>query len=285
MPPPFAPSRRMSPFEPCSLPNRRAPPRGSFPHYAVSTGACDESGTRFVAKPVLKRQLVVAQHNSGWRSEVATRVCIVRRCMPVAVANVPLHTVLYHAAGQFATRSNTAIRLSAATAVCVRGKDESTPVERHKKARLARYRPLRVTTCHPQLDLCPLRACTLRARGTQGVLSLSPMRTVSVSFRQALAQWRNARRHMWAGACRAHSLGPRNRLPSSTTHTRAVLLGPPPSVKRRRSQPPSSRMLGTATVLRGLWQVAVTGSRCGTPSCSRKQASKPRRPACCRQHT
>ena len=171
---------------------------GSFPRYAVSTGACDESGTRFVAKPVLKRQLVVAQHNSGWRSEVATRVCIVRRCMPVAVANVPLHTVLYHAAGQFATRSNTAIRLSAATAVCVRGKDESTPVERHKKARLARYRPLRVTTCHPQLDLCPLRACTLRARGTQGVLSLSPMRTVSVSFRRALAQWRNAGRHMWA---------------------------------------------------------------------------------------
>ena len=198
MPPPFAPSRRMSPFEPCSLPNRRAPPRGSFPHYAVSTGACDESGTRFVAKPVLKRQLVVAQHNSGWRSEVATRVCIVRRCMPVAVANVPLHTVLYHAAGQFATRSNTAIRLSAATAVCVRGKDESTPVERHKKARLARYRPHLVTTCHPQLDLCPLRACTLRARGTQGVLSLSPMRTVSVSFRRALAQWRNAGRHMWA---------------------------------------------------------------------------------------
>jgi len=107
------------------------------------------------------------------------------------------------------------------------------------------------------------------------------------SFRkfQASACTVAQRRQAHVGACRAHSLGPRNRLPSSTTHTRAVLLGPPPSVKRRRSQPPSSRMLGTATVLRGLWQVAVTGSRCGTPFCSRKQASKPRRPACCRQHT
>ena len=65
------------------------------------------------------------------------------------------------------------------------------------------------------------------------------------SFRkfQASACTVAQRRQAHVGACRAHSLGPRNRLPSSTTHTRAVLLGPPPSVKRRRSQPPSSRML------------------------------------------
>ena len=208
----------MSPFEPCSLPNRRAPPRGSFPHYAVSTGACDESGTRFVAKPVLKRQLVVAQHNSGWRSEVATRVCIVRRCMPVAVANVPLHTVLYHAAGQFATRSNTAIRLSAATAVCVRGKDESTPVERPQKST---PRSVPTTPCHhmsPTTRLVP-SACvhSACARDAQGVLSLrvSPQCAQFVRKFQASACIVAQRTQAHERACRAHSLGPRNRLPSS----------------------------------------------------------------------
>ena len=168
------------------------------------------------------------------------------------------------------------------------GKDESTPVERPQKST---PRSVPTTPCHhmsPTTRLVP-SACvhSACARDAQGVLSLrvSPQCAQFVRKFQASACTVAQRTQSHERACRAHSLGPRNRLPSSTTHTRAVLLGPPPSVKRRRSQPPSSRMLGTATVLRGLWQVAVTGSRCGTPFCSRKQASKPRRPACCRQHT
>ena len=132
---------------------------------------------------------------------------------------------------------------------------------------------------------CALCVRALCVREGRKACCLFPQCAQFVRKFQASACTVAQRRQAHVGACRAHSLGPRNRLPSSTTHTRAVLLGPPPSVKRRRSQPPSSRMLGTATVLRGLWQVAVTGSRCGTPFCSRKQASKPRRPACCRQHT
>ena len=108
----------------------------------------------------------------------------------ISAASVQLHTVT---------------RLSAATAVCrggCVGRMRALQSNAHKKARLARGRPLRVTTCHPQLDLCPLRACTLRARGTRKACclfgSLPNARSLSVSFRRALAQWRNAGRHMWA---------------------------------------------------------------------------------------
>ena len=97
----------------------------------------------------------------------------------ISAASVQLHTVT---------------RLSAATAVCrggCVGRMRALQSNAHKKARLARCRPLRVTTCHPQLDLCPLRACTLRARGTRKACclfgSLPNARSLSVSFRRALA--------------------------------------------------------------------------------------------------
>ena len=97
----------------------------------------------------------------------------------ISAASVQLHTVT---------------RLSAATAVCrggCAGRMRALQSNAHKKARLARCRPLRVTTCHPQLDLCPLRACTLRARGTRQACclfgSLPNARSLSVSFRRALA--------------------------------------------------------------------------------------------------
>ena len=98
------------------------------------------------------------------------------------------------------------------------GKDESTPVERPQKST---PRSVPTTPCHhmsPTTRLVP-SACvhSACARDAQGVLSLrvSPQCAQFVRKFQASACIVAQRTQAHERACRAHSLGPRNRLPSS----------------------------------------------------------------------